>query len=168
MISVTLEFQIVENPSYDHTMVQQKESRCPWLMTDSIISYPPPLFSVQSFMRKKNEKGLFIYICVMLGILKNIFKGTRWNIFKSLVWHPCLLTKNILKTFLNQFSLSFWIPPEIIGDYWIGLISPTISIINIWIEKRLRRTGYTKVFEISKVHCPRIAGFFEKTISNSC
>ena len=106
MISVTLEFQIVENPSYDHTMVQQKESRCPWLMTDSIISYPPPLFSVQSFMRKKNEKGLFIYICVMLGILKNIFKGTRWNIFKSLVWHPFLLTKLFWSFSMNSF---FWL-----------------------------------------------------------
>ena len=115
MISVTLEFQIVENPSYDHTMVQQKESRCPWLMTDSIISYPPPLFSVQSFMRKKNEKGLFIYICVMLGILKNIFKGTRWNIFKSLVWHPFLLTKLFWSSSMNScFCLKiswelFWI-----------------------------------------------------------
>ena len=73
-ISVTLEYQIVENPSYDHTMVQQTESRCPWLMTDSIISYPPPLFSVQSFMRK--EKGLFIYICEMLRN-KKIY--IRWN-----------------------------------------------------------------------------------------
>ena len=39
-------------------------------LTDSIISYPPAPFSVQSFMRKKKEKGLFIYISGPLEGLK--------------------------------------------------------------------------------------------------